>query len=276
MNFIKGENMMYKYISILFIFVLFVSCEKNNKLEGDLQSITIENEIQKLNNKRIYFGHQSVGGNIIDGLTELVEPYKFFNIIDMNQEQPLPESYFLHSKIGKNEDPGSKCDDFTVKLDRIDGQVDIAMLKFCYIDINRDTDIQSLFQKYHSTMAELINKYPRIEFMHITVPLTHSESGLGVTLRELLGRENKSKLDNIRRNEYNELLRNTFEKDKIFDLARAESTYPDGSRNLFKWDSKKYEHLIGEYASDGRHLNEKGSRWVASEMIKALSGVSDK
>ena len=41
--------MMYKYISILFIFILFMSCEENNKMEENLESMTIEYEIQKLN-----------------------------------------------------------------------------------------------------------------------------------------------------------------------------------------------------------------------------------
>ncbi len=42
----------------------------------------------------------------------------------------------LHTAIGRNEDPGSKCEDFRRVLDQLQGRLDVALFKFCYIDFN--------------------------------------------------------------------------------------------------------------------------------------------
>ena len=37
----------------------------------------------------------------------------------------------------------------------IGDQIDVAMMKFCYVDIIDDADIATLFAAYHETLANL-------------------------------------------------------------------------------------------------------------------------
>ena len=56
---------------------------------------------------------------------------------------------FAHSPIGTNMDPGSKIARFREIMDSGVGQAaDIAFFKFCFIDVDHDTDIDALFESY--------------------------------------------------------------------------------------------------------------------------------
>ena len=221
---------------------------------------------------RIYFGHQSVGNNILEGINKLDEN-NILNILEIDEINNLPESFIIHSKIGKNENPNSKCSAFESMIDSISNNIDFGFMKFCYIDINRNSDVKALFEYYKSTMDSLIIKYPQIKFIHITSPLRFSDKGIGIWLRELLGRPNNSKLDNVKRNEYNNLLKAYYPQELIFDLAQIESPYLNGKREYFEMNGEKYYSLIKEFTNDGGHLNELGSKVVASKLINFLAYV---
>ncbi len=81
--------------------------------------------------------------------------------------------------------------------------------------------------------------------------------------------------DNIKRNQYNQLLKEYYEgKEPVFDLAKIESTYPDGKRCTFEKDGKTYYSLVSEYTSDGGHLNEKGRKIVAEKLLVFLANLA--
>lgn len=147
------------------------------------------------------------------------------------------------------------------------------MLKFCYIDINRDSDVAKMFNDYQQTMDDLIERHPEITFIHTTMSLRHSPSGATIWLREVLGRPNNSKLDNIKRNQFNQFLYSTYGSSPIIDVAASESTYPNGKRESFKMDDQTYYSLIGDYTNDGGHLNELGSLQVASTFVRELAQI---
>ncbi|MCU7943110.1 MAG: hypothetical protein KZQ87_10565 [Candidatus Thiodiazotropha sp. (ex Cardiolucina cf. quadrata)] len=237
---------------------------------------TLERDLQTLADARVFFGHQSVGRNIIAGIEELSGDYQE---IDLNITGNIAEvggasGCLLHSAVGKNTDPLSKCVDYGRILDQeLIGKIDYSLLKFCYIDINRDSDVTKLFEDFKRTMDDLIDRHPEITFIHATAPLRHSPGGLGVRIRELLGRPNNSKLDNIKRNQFNHLLRTHYTQSQIVDIAASESTYPDGKRETFKMDGQTYYSLIGEYTDDGGHLNENGRRRVASAFVHELAQI---
>ncbi|MCK5076580.1 MAG: hypothetical protein KAR38_09400, partial [Calditrichia bacterium] len=71
--------------------------------------------------------------------------------------------------------------------------------------------------------------------------------------------------------EYNELLKETFKDEPVFNLAKVESTYPDGSRESFTQNGKTYYSLIRNYTYDGGHLNELGRQIAAKELMKVLA-----
>ena len=225
---------------------------------------------------RIFFGHQSVGNNIITGIKEMQEKTDNHRIrlIELGDEAKYPQSFLLQSKIGKNTDPKSKCDDFRRIIDQqLAGKIDYALLKFCYIDIDEHSDVEAIFAHYKETLDTLKARNPDITFIHVTSPLRHSPTNFGVWIREILGRRNRSKLANIKRNEFNELLRFTYSGDPIFDLAASESTYPDGRRESFQKDGKTYHSLIGLYTDDGGHLNQTGQLKVAADFLHSIAAA---
>jgi lysophospholipase L1-like esterase len=122
-------------------------------------------------------------------------------------------------------------------------------------------------------MDDLIARHPEITFIHTTVPLRYSPNGVGIWIRELMGKANKSKLDNVKRNEFNRLLHSSYAQSPIVDIAASESTYPDGNREAFDMGEQTYYSLIGEYTDDGGHLNEKGRGWVAAAFVRELAQI---
>lgn len=69
---------------------------------------------KKLSEKRIYFGHQSVGFNIIDGIKDVMKknPQIKLNIVETSDPSEFNTPLFAHSRVGKNTDPKSKIDAF--------------------------------------------------------------------------------------------------------------------------------------------------------------------
>ena len=239
-------------------------------------SETTKSDLAIVGQTRIFFGHQSVGNNIIEGVRDIQKDVggQGLKLIELGDATEFPPSFLLHSKVGKNTDPASKCDDFKRMIDhQLTGKIDYAMLKFCYIDINDSSDVEAVFEHYRRTLDALKAGHPDITFIHVTAPLRHSESGLGIWIRELLRKPNRSKLDNIKRNIFNDMLHSTYPDDPIFDLAASESTYPDGRRETFRYHGNTYFGLIGNYTSDGGHLNETGRKHVATDLIHSLAAI---
>ena len=83
-------------------------------------------------------------------------------------------------------------------------------------------------------------------------------------------------VDNSKRYEFNELLRKEYErKAPVFDLARIESTFPDGRRSLFSKGGTTYYSLVSDYTHDGGHLNEFGRKIVAEQLLILLASLSN-
>lgn len=233
---------------------------------------------KELSDKKIYFGHQSVGYNIIDGLNDLMaeHPDIKINVVENKEDIDFQKGAFVHSKVGANNDPKSKLEDFNDILNSGVGQhADMAALKYCYVDINRNTDVQQMFNDYRNTVTSLKKKYPDLNILHFTSPLTQQRTTWKTWLKKLLGKKDLWEYkDNIKRNEYNELLRHEFNgKDPILDIALIESTKPDGTRQSFDFQGKSYFSMVPEYTSDGGHLNETGRRKVAENLVLIILGM---
>jgi hypothetical protein len=264
-------------LSLVLGISILAGCQEKADQGANEVSQQLAQDLETLANARVFFGHQSVGENIIDGLKDLARH---------NQQQAFPihdletmtgdaaSKGLIHTPVGENTKPVTKCVDFERIIDQdLSGKVDFALLKFCYIDINRDSDVTALFQDYQRIIDGLIQRHPEVTFVHTTVPLRHSPGGFGVWIRELLGRENVSKLDNIKRNEFNQLLYDTYNENRLIDIARYESTYADGQRESFTEGGKTYYGLIGDYTSDGGHLNDSGRQWVAQSFVQDLAKI---
>jgi hypothetical protein len=248
--------------------IILTDCHKNkssiNSYSNDM-CIVKENDWNKLSDKKIFFGHQSVGNNIIEGIKDLKDKSKTssFIILETRDKSDFIRPLFAHSYIGKNTDPKSKIDDFVNILNSgLADSVDIAIMKLCYIDINRKTNIDELFEYYKTAISSIQLKHPRLKIIHSTVPVTTKPEGYRGVVKKFLKMD-----DNYARNRYNELLRNHYKGKEIFDIAFAESIYSGETTNN-NWEG--VPGLISEYTSDGGHLNKKGRSIVAFELIKKL------
>jgi len=275
-------------ISTALIFILMLllySCDGGKMGENATplkNDIALEDALGKVAKQRIYFGHQSVGYNIIDGIKDLSSEYPnaHINIVETKDLVSFSgKPAFMHSAVGNNTDPASKLNDFTRVLDHnIAGKLDVAFIKFCYVDITQESDTQKIFDLYKNTIEYLKKKHPGITFVHVTVPLTSKQEDIKTMsknlIKKIIGRPVQTYKDNIQRNKYNEMLKKEYQaKDPIFDLAAIESTLPDGTHILQSEDGSSFYSLAPEYTEDGGHLNKLGQRIVASQLIAFLASL---
>jgi len=272
-------------ISLLIYILLMYACEGGTMREetGSLkQSEDIQESLRKVSQQRIYFGHQSVGYNILEGLRDIAKenPQSILNIVETNDPAILKEQrVFAHAAVGHNTDPASKLNDFSKFLEQgIGNKVDIAFLKFCYVDITEETDVRKLFNSYRETHAFLKRRHPSTTFVHFTVPLTSNQSDIKTmaknVIKKILGRPVRSYKDNIRRNQFNDMLRKEYEgREPLFDVAMIESTLPDGKKVINSENGITFYSLAPEYTDDGGHLNKKGRRIVAQQLLHFLAGL---
>lgn len=223
-----------------------------------------------LQTAKVIFGHQSVGSDI---LRELSNAAAEAGIPDLRIQRVKPGDSIVpginHASIGENTLPASKIEAFEEFVNRAKGDVEIAAMKFCYVDFSAQTDVRAVMESYAAMAQRMRATHPQVVFVHVTVPLKADE-GLKGSLKKLLRRGDPN-LDNIRRNEFNDLLLERFKAEVIFDLAKVESTRPDGRRETFTAGGKSYYRLCPEYTDDGGHLNKAGGRAAAGALVQALA-----
>jgi hypothetical protein len=263
-------------------FILFVlaagavSCAtKDAGSEAVKMDPNLRQEAEVLTDKRIFFGHQSVGGNILSGVKALAKDGAIPELSIQEYPSGAADSApaVVHALVGTNTEPSTKCRDFTKALTAEGSpRYDLVALKFCYIDFNKDTDVPALFQEYAKTIAEAKAAHPESRFVHITVPLTASEGLLKSWIKRILKGVHPD-VANVKRNEFNALLRDAYRTEPIFDLAKVESTRPDGTAEVFKYKGKEFNRMVPAYTNDGGHLNAAGKAIAAQEFIKALAAA---
>jgi hypothetical protein len=235
-------------------------------------------EARRLQTARIFFGHQSVGADIMAGVEDLVKatPGIPLRVVELRGPSLPAGPVFAHEKIGENGKPSLKTDVFASLLEKeFKGNLDIALHKYCFVDIDGSTDVDRLFAHYKETLARLRAESPTVTFVHVTTPLTTVQSGLRAAVKRLIGRVPDHYEDNIKRQRYNELMRHEYAgHEPLFDLARIESTRPDGSRETISLGDQSAFALVPEYASDGAHLNAEGRRRVAEQLLVFLADVA--
>ena len=224
--------------------------------------------------KRVYFGHQSVGANIMEGVADLVAAEPRLGLRVVTDAAALEAGgAFLHGPVGRNGDPGGKTDDFAARLDGpLAGRVDVAFHKYCYVDVTAASDVPALFERYRAGMARLAAAHPHVVFVHVTAPLVTVPGGAAAGVKRLLGRTPGRAADDLARERFNQLMREAYAgREPLFDLAAVESTRPDGSREAIAAGGARAYALVPAYASDGSHLNEAGRRRVAEALLVFLA-----
>ncbi len=224
---------------------------------------------------RVFFGHQSVGQNVIDGLKDLsvINNVTQLRWLPPEKATETSEGFFADAYVGENHKPHLKCDAFKAVLDSgLGDRVQVAFLKFCYSDIVGETDVDSVFAYYRAAIDSVKSHHPRLQVVHVTVPLIVGSKGWKRALNRILGRLGNSDSGNMKRAQYNDLLRSTYKTGEIFDLARIQSTDPDGKPVGFRSGQTIWPELYAGYASeDGSHLNAGGGRITARELARTIA-----
>jgi hypothetical protein len=235
----------------------------------------------KLAGKKIFFGHQSVGYNIIDGIKDIINErdYIKLNIVETSESTAFDRPVFAHSQVGMNTKPFSKIEHFKKVIDSgVGSKVDIAFFKFCYVDIMRDSDPREIFDGYKTAMEELKDRYPETKFLHITVPIRSAPKGIKKNIKQsvksLIGEPGFLE-DNMMRRSFNELLRKTYSKtEPFFDLALIESLNTSGFGCYVLKGTEKVNVMAPEYTEDGGHLNSLGRRKLAEQLLIILAEMA--
>jgi hypothetical protein len=270
---------MKKVLYVILIPILF-SCSKDDfdmnefvKMYGG-QNEDVGTMITKLSEHHVYFGHQSVGNNILSGVSLWEEETgSSLNLVETRDFASIEENSFIHYRIGINGDPKGKIDDFVSLTAELPDTVStVSFFKFCYADIIESTDVDDLFKYYKENIINLKTEYPNCQIILFTVPVTRVEHGLKATAKKLLGRSTHSKLDNVKRHEFNNMVRSELSGlFPVFDLEAVETTFPDGSKSTYKYDGNEYPCLPESYSKDIGHLNDYGSKLVAYNLLAFLA-----
>jgi hypothetical protein len=248
----------------------------SNEKSERLHSLADVSEAQwaALAQRRVFFGHQSVGGNIMDGVADVLKanPGIRLNVVESRDLSGSTRPGFHHALIGRNDFPLEKFDDFAkVASTGFGSEGGIAMLKLCYIDIHRHTDAQDLFEQYRRRVDAVRAKNPTLTIVHFTSPLTSIENWKGRLRASLTGSATQRERNAVR-HRYNELLRQAYQgREPLFDIARLESTLPDGKGVFFRVGDEAVPLLAPEYTDDGGHLNAPARRMVAEQLLIMLA-----
>jgi len=271
-----------KYIKLLLYLTLFVfvnGCDDNDligKIEMENKIIKFEDTLlTNLKSKKILFGHASVGLNILKGLNDVINAnpelhdLKVYEIVE-STEVKLPGIYHFINR--QNGFPKIKCDNFFNFLEKenLGTKFDIVFFKFCYVDFEKNTNVNEIFEYYKNTINEIKKEFPNLKIVHVTVPLY----AYGFSFKSKMKNIILADYANIQRNRFNDLLRNAYKNNNtLYDLAAVESTYPNGQREIFTYKDEKFFALIKKYTYDGGHLNEVGSLLAAKELLKILVDI---
>lgn len=245
--------------------------------KAELPKSDLKADLALLAQSRVYFGHQSVGRDILEGLDALAkENGVTLRITEAPAGATDTLPGIIHSKVGRNREPASKCEAFNGFVSAHAGaRWDAAAFKFCYVDLGEEAgrDAAKLLEMYKGAVASAKAAAPDLNLVHVTIPLKSDPLGMASTVKRALGMGTANDEDNIARNAFNDLLLAEYGKDPVFDLARAESTRPDGSRTGFQRDGRTVYTLAKEYTYDEGHLNTAGKKWVAADFARTIAAA---
>jgi hypothetical protein len=221
-------------------------------------------DVEAVATQRVLFAHQSVGANILDGVRKLADENDVkLTITESRSDQGTTPAIFQFM-VGRNGDPLGKIKDF-VSTSSSFPDIDVALMKICYVDLNKNSDATAVAKTYADAIKTLQRAHPSTRFIAITSPLTAVPSGAKAWVKSLIKGSSPELADNEKRKEFNDYLRKEFDKDHLFDLAAVEA------EKAVADDGKEIEVMRPSLTDDGGHLNAAGQRLVGAAFIKLLA-----
>lgn len=244
----------------------------------DLATVTAT-QWQRLAGRRLFFAHQSVGGNVIDGVAEVLHshPEIPLRVVEVSAAAAIDAPGLYHKRVGVNGKPATKLAEFdsiTTAAFADSGATGVAMLKFCYTDVKGATDPRALFEEYRREVDALRAARPGVVIVHVTMPLWVDTGIIDHWGTIALGKATPIRALNAARHKYNELLRQAYRgKAPFFDLAAYEARRPDGTTSDVRYDGARVPALAPEWTTDGGHLNEAARRRMAEAFLVTLAEI---
>ena len=261
---------------LMFAAVTLIGCNQREEV-APVNVMKYKEDLVALSNARIFFGHQSVGRNLLQGLSDLSEQAAVpLRVVKIENDGTGDQPGLFHTDIGKNRDPLGKLSEFS-RLVSIPGQkpYDVALLKFCYEDIRADAKLVplELVDEYAKQVTAIRVAQPGLRIIHVTSPLRADPLEWKTAIKRMIGRSTYEDADNQLRNAFNVELRKRFAGDMIFDIAEIESTLPQGQRSAFTVGAETVYTLAAAYTSDGGHLSAVGRQHVAAGFARTIAGA---
>lgn len=225
--------------------------------------------------RTVYFGHQSVGSAVVEGVEGLAHERALpLRVVQTRDPAAVTGPAFVHFLAGQNRDYASKNAAVLRLLEsRTRARKPVVVLKYCYVDLYSPGDASTMFEAYRETVDTIQFEHPDVTVVHATIPLTTVESALKSGARQFFGHQTRREAA-VARHRYNELVRAEFkDTESIFDVAKVEATQPDGTLAGFTVGGCVIETLAPHNTDDGAHLNARCKRAAAEALLDVLSGV---
>jgi hypothetical protein len=233
---------------------------------------------------KTFFAHQSVGADILTGIEELARTGpRIAQVCELSPAQARSELdlthslLILHQRVGTNREPLGKIAAFRAMLAaKHRPEVDVALLKFCYVDIATPAEAEALWRHYETAIEELSTAHPGVQLVHCTVPLRSLPEGPYAWLRRrVLGHRHPAFAANRARDWFNRQLRERFGGRRLFDLAALESRRANGKPCELIDAGTRVPSLAREWTYDGGHLNDRGRTMAAAAFLEFLQTLQD-
>ena len=234
--------------------------------DGSFLEIIPQVYLDRARQLKVLFCHASVGGTIMNGMVgrnglASQNPARYY----INRQENEDPVWFDRSSgiidVSRTDWPlnGSKSLGFDNLIRNLGygepSRLDVAFMKFCYIDWLPGTNVQKKWEEYRATMEALEADYPEVTFVWWTTAI--STAGAGGDVRET----------------FNNLVREYCVRNGkvLFDLADIESHDRQGNPCC---DDIGAEALYAGYAVDGAHPTGIGQTRLASAMWWLLARVA--
>jgi hypothetical protein len=231
-------------------------------------------QLRRLREKRIFFAHQSVGEDLLDGLRQLGarHPELAPTFAESSTPGALRPGRWAHVRVGANGDPLGKLRHLRALVDGgIGATADVVLFKLCYADVGAGTPVESLVRELAVAFRTLRTRHPATTFVAMTVPLTAAQRGPKAALKRLLGRPPGGAAENARRQALNGRIRTSLAA--VFDLAHFESLDPAGQRAEVALGHQRVPVLARENTSDGGHLVPEARVRIARRLVEFVAGL---
>jgi len=227
-------------------------------------------ELRRLSRHPFVLGHQSVGAALLAAVRQELGPASSV-VTEWKPGDPVRPG-LLHFRVGRNTDPVSKIEAFERALASWPaGLPGAAGFKFCFVDFDRDTDVEGLFARYRDAVRRVERDHPGLVVYHVTVPLAVDDSLPRRLAKDLLGRPTSRAL-NRRREEFSDFLRREWGRQGlVFDLAALEAgeDLPPGGTGA-AGDGRRA--LVAGWTEDGAHPSRAAARYLGCRLVRFLAG----